>query len=44
MGWPAGVVPGQVYSRLTVLGELPEQTRGGRVFRCRYERGASMRI
>ena len=34
MGRPAVVVPGQVYGRLTVLGELPERTRGGRVFRC----------
>jgi hypothetical protein len=35
MGRPAVVVPDQVYGRLTVLGELPERTRGGRVFRCR---------
>jgi hypothetical protein len=35
MGRPAVVAPGQVYGRLTVLGELPERTRGGRVFRCR---------
>jgi hypothetical protein len=35
MGRPAVVVPGQTYGRLTVLGELPERTRGGRVFRCR---------
>jgi hypothetical protein len=28
------VVPGQVYGWLTVLGELLERTRGGRVFRC----------
>jgi hypothetical protein len=41
MGWPAVVVPGQVYSRLTVLGELPEQTRGGRVFRCRCASGSA---
>ena len=34
IGRPAVVVPGQVYGRLTVLGELPERTRGGRVFRC----------
>jgi hypothetical protein len=34
MGRPAVVVPGQIYGRLTVLGELPERSRGGRVFRC----------
>jgi hypothetical protein len=34
IGRPAVVVPGQVYGRLTVLGELPERSRGGRVFRC----------
>jgi hypothetical protein len=34
MGRPAVVVPGQIYGRLTVLGELPGRTRGGRVFRC----------
>jgi hypothetical protein len=34
MGRPAVVVPGQVYGRLTVLGELPGRSRGGRVFRC----------
>jgi hypothetical protein len=34
MGRPAVVAPGQVYGRLTVLGELRERTRGGRVFRC----------
>jgi hypothetical protein len=34
MGRPAVVVPGQVYGRLTVLGELRERSRGGRVFRC----------
>jgi hypothetical protein len=32
---PAVVGPGQVYGRLTVLGELRERTRGGRVFHCR---------
>jgi hypothetical protein len=39
MGRPAVVVPGQVYGRLTVLGELRERSRGGRVFRCRCARG-----
>jgi hypothetical protein len=40
MGRPAVVGPGQVHGRLTVLGELPERTRGGRVFRCRCVCGA----
>jgi hypothetical protein len=35
MGRPAVVGPGQIYGRLTVLGELPERARAGRVFRCR---------
>jgi hypothetical protein len=39
MGRPAVVGPGQVYGRLTVLGELPERTRAGRVFRCLCECG-----
>jgi hypothetical protein len=34
MGRPAVIVPGQVYGRLIVLGELPERSKGGRVFRC----------
>jgi hypothetical protein len=34
MGRPPVVVAGQVYGRLTVLGELPGRSRGGRVFRC----------
>jgi hypothetical protein len=43
MGRPAVIVPGQVYGRLTVLGELPERTRGGRVFRCCAPAGARPR-
>jgi hypothetical protein len=35
LGRPAAVRPGQVYGRLTVVAELPERRRGGRVFRCR---------
>jgi hypothetical protein len=34
---------GQVYGRLTVLAELPERTRGGRVFRCRCACGRETR-
>jgi hypothetical protein len=39
MGRPAAVAPGQIYGRLTVLRELPERSRGGRVFRCLYACG-----
>jgi hypothetical protein len=40
LGRPAVVGAGQVYGWLTVLAELPERTRGGRVFRCLCAWGA----
>ena len=44
LGRPAAVKPGEVYGLLTVIAELAERDRGGRVFLCRCDCGSTQAV
>ena len=44
LGRPAAVKPGEVYGLLTVIAELAERDRGGRVFLCRCDCGSTCAV